>query len=184
MLDGTVAQGGAQAAALWGLREGVSEALRLAGAVYKYDVSLPQGVMYRCVLLTMWFVCVNLDSLLAGAVCKYVSLPQGRCILIRFLPPPDPPPPAGTRCVEEARERLAGHQGVSVVGYGHMGDGNLHLNVSSPGGYSPELEAAIEPWVYEWTQQVGCACVRVHLSVCPRSFAAASASSTAAEYFR
>jgi FAD/FMN-containing dehydrogenase len=41
--------------------------------------------------------------------------------------------------------------GVSVVGYGHLGDGNLHLNVSSPAGYHPALEGIIEPFVYEWT---------------------------------
>ena len=38
-----------------------------------------------------------------------------------------------------------------VVAYGHMGDGNVHLNVSAPGGHTPELTAAIEPFVYDWT---------------------------------
>ncbi|CAL8274529.1 unnamed protein product [Merluccius merluccius] len=41
----------------------------------------------------------------------------------------------------------------SVVGYGHVGDGNLHLNVTSP-ARDPALLAAIEPFVYEWT--AGC----------------------------
>ncbi|KAI5294330.1 hypothetical protein KEM52_004236 [Ascosphaera acerosa] len=36
-----------------------------------------------------------------------------------------------------------------VVGYGHMGDGNLHLNVSVR-QYDRRVEALIEPWVYEW----------------------------------
>ena len=40
---------------------------------------------------------------------------------------------------------------VSVLGYGHLGDGNLHLNVSSPTGYHPALLAVVEPFVYEWT---------------------------------
>lgn len=40
----------------------------------------------------------------------------------------------------------------AVVGYGHMGDSNLHLNVSVR-QYSKEVEKAIEPWVYEWIQQ-------------------------------
>lgn len=40
----------------------------------------------------------------------------------------------------------------AVVGYGHMGDANLHLNVSVR-QYSKEVEKAIEPWVYEWIQQ-------------------------------
>ncbi|XP_072313248.1 D-2-hydroxyglutarate dehydrogenase, mitochondrial [Eucyclogobius newberryi] len=37
----------------------------------------------------------------------------------------------------------------SVVGYGHVGDGNLHLNVTSP-AKSPALLASIEPFVFEW----------------------------------
>ncbi|KAH8702031.1 actin interacting protein 2 [Talaromyces proteolyticus] len=37
----------------------------------------------------------------------------------------------------------------AVVGYGHMGDSNLHLNVSVR-QYNKEVEKAIEPWVYEW----------------------------------
>ena len=40
---------------------------------------------------------------------------------------------------------------VQVVAYGHMGDGNVHLNVSAPGGRTPELTAAVEPFVYDWT---------------------------------
>lgn len=40
----------------------------------------------------------------------------------------------------------------SVVGYGHMGDSNLHLNVAVR-QYTKEVEKAIEPWVYEWIQK-------------------------------
>ncbi|KAK2748569.1 hypothetical protein FQN57_000704 [Myotisia sp. PD_48] len=36
-----------------------------------------------------------------------------------------------------------------VLGYGHMGDSNLHLNVSVR-RYSKEVEKMVEPWVYEW----------------------------------
>ncbi|TFK76952.1 FAD-binding domain-containing protein [Pluteus cervinus] len=35
-----------------------------------------------------------------------------------------------------------------VIGYGHVGDGNLHLNVVAE-SYSPEIQAALEPYVYE-----------------------------------
>ncbi|EIN13495.1 FAD-binding domain-containing protein [Punctularia strigosozonata HHB-11173 SS5] len=35
-----------------------------------------------------------------------------------------------------------------VIGYGHVGDGNLHLNVVAD-AYSPEIEAALEPFIYE-----------------------------------
>lgn len=63
--------------------------------------------------------------------------------------------------VEDTRERLTklGLVGDDekypvrdVVGYGHMGDSNLHLNVSVR-QYTKEVEKAIEPWVYEWIEK-------------------------------
>jgi len=69
--------------------------------------------------------------------------------------------------VEATRERLSNlgwdAKGVIPVGYGHLGDGNLHLNVSTPlsismpGGqaFLSALERDIEPWVYEWTLKEG-----------------------------
>lgn len=41
---------------------------------------------------------------------------------------------------------------VDVVGYGHMGDSNLHLNVVSR-WYDERVEQALEPFIYEWIQQ-------------------------------
>ncbi|KAF2157589.1 D-lactate dehydrogenase 2 mitochondrial precursor [Myriangium duriaei CBS 260.36] len=38
---------------------------------------------------------------------------------------------------------------VDVVGYGHMGDGNLHLNIATR-GWDKEVEKVLEPFVYEW----------------------------------
>ncbi|KAK5112280.1 hypothetical protein LTR85_011552 [Meristemomyces frigidus] len=38
---------------------------------------------------------------------------------------------------------------LDVIGYGHMGDSNLHLNIATR-RYDKEVEKAIEPWVYEW----------------------------------
>ncbi|KAI0048350.1 FAD-binding domain-containing protein [Auriscalpium vulgare] len=35
-----------------------------------------------------------------------------------------------------------------VIGYGHVGDGNLHLNVIAA-AYTSEIQAALEPFVYE-----------------------------------
>ena len=40
----------------------------------------------------------------------------------------------------------------TVVGYGHIGDCNLHLNVSVK-EYSAAVKDALEPWVYEWIQR-------------------------------
>ena len=60
--------------------------------------------------------------------------------------------------VEETREKIgkAGLIGdsdeypvVDVVGYGHMGDSNLHLNVAVR-SYDKKVEKALEPFVYEW----------------------------------
>ncbi len=39
-----------------------------------------------------------------------------------------------------------------VVGYGHVGDGNLHFNVTSS-AYNPELKARIEPYIYEFVHK-------------------------------
>ena len=69
--------------------------------------------------------------------------------------------------VEETRERLQAKGLVSgdadpdaedakpvlgVIGYGHMGDSNLHLNIPVT-RYTKEVEEALEPWVYEWIQK-------------------------------
>ncbi|XP_050228813.1 D-2-hydroxyglutarate dehydrogenase, mitochondrial [Mercurialis annua] len=52
--------------------------------------------------------------------------------------------------VQEMRQRLA--QKAKVVGYGHLGDSNLHLNISAP-QYDDSILAQIEPYVYEWTSK-------------------------------
>ncbi|PIN15809.1 Proteins containing the FAD binding domain [Handroanthus impetiginosus] len=80
LTDGVLAQDINQASAFWRIREGVPEALMKAGAVYKYDLSLPPEKMYDLVL--------------------------------------------------EMRGRLGSV--ANVVAYGHLGDGNLHLNISTP----------------------------------------------------
>ncbi|NWQ84656.1 D2HDH protein, partial [Columbina picui] len=51
--------------------------------------------------------------------------------------------------VMDTRARL-GRTAKNVVGYGHLGDGNLHLNITAE-SYSHSLLEAIEPFVYEWT---------------------------------
>ncbi|MCJ1245606.1 hypothetical protein MMC30_002810 [Trapelia coarctata] len=63
--------------------------------------------------------------------------------------------------VEETRQRLTdaglvgdsnSHPVVEVVGYGHMGDSNLHLNIVTR-RFDKEVERTLEPWVYEWIQK-------------------------------
>jgi len=60
--------------------------------------------------------------------------------------------------VEETREKIikAGlmgdndeHPVVDVVGYGHMGDANLHLNIATR-SFDKRVEKELEPFVYEW----------------------------------
>ncbi|KAI9779480.1 MAG: hypothetical protein M1835_004687 [Candelina submexicana] len=60
--------------------------------------------------------------------------------------------------VEDTRERLIAkglvgdgekHPVVDVVGYGHMGDSNLHLNIATR-RFDKAVEKELEPWVYEW----------------------------------
>jgi (R)-2-hydroxyglutarate---pyruvate transhydrogenase len=67
------------------------------------------------------------------------------------------PLPKFYKMVEDTREHLtkAGLVGdtdeypvVDVMGYGHMGDGNLHLNVPTR-GFNKKVENALEPFVYE-----------------------------------
>jgi FAD/FMN-containing dehydrogenase len=41
---------------------------------------------------------------------------------------------------------------VDVVGYGHMGDSNLHLNVATR-RYDKAVEKQLEPFVYEWVRE-------------------------------
>ncbi|KAL6647298.1 hypothetical protein ACP70R_014735 [Stipagrostis hirtigluma subsp. patula] len=50
--------------------------------------------------------------------------------------------------VEEMRSRVGDN--AEVLGYGHLGDGNLHLNILSK-KYDDNILAQIEPFVYEWT---------------------------------
>lgn len=65
--------------------------------------------------------------------------------------------------VEDTRARLREkglvgddetHPVVDVVGYGHMGDSNLHLNIATR-KFDRRVEVALEPYVYEWIQRCG-----------------------------
>jgi len=52
-------------------------------------------------------------------------------------------------CVEDMKARL-GDDVIRCVGYGHVGDGNLHLNITTE-EYDKNVMDKIEPFVYEWT---------------------------------
>jgi FAD/FMN-containing dehydrogenase len=81
--DAVVASGSAQIAALWALREGISEAQNVEGPSLKHDVTVPVSSIPAFVERT--------DRALRAAV-----------------------------------------PGIRIVTYGHIGDGNLHYNLSKP----------------------------------------------------
>ncbi|KAL3186181.1 hypothetical protein MRX96_027913 [Rhipicephalus microplus] len=55
--------------------------------------------------------------------------------------------------VSLVRERVRGTCAMRVCGFGHMGDSNLHLNITAA-GWDDTLLQCIEPFVYEWTASV------------------------------
>ena len=83
--DATIAQGEAQARALWSLREALSDAQGFEGGSIKHDVSLPLSALPGFLERT-------------AALCE------------RELP------------------------GLRVCAFGHLGDGNVHFNLSQPVG--------------------------------------------------
>ncbi|XP_037068116.1 D-2-hydroxyglutarate dehydrogenase, mitochondrial-like [Pollicipes pollicipes] len=59
--------------------------------------------------------------------------------------------------VEDMRRHLSGFsadQVTRVCGFGHLGDGNIHLNVTAP-RFDASVEGAIEPHLFEWTAAQG-----------------------------
>jgi FAD/FMN-containing dehydrogenase len=101
VVDAVVAGSRTQRAALWALREGISEAQRIGGASIKHDVTLPIAE-------------------LAEFVAEIGDL------LDEVLP------------------------GVRRVTYGHVGDGNLHYNLSAP----PSGDAALRASAPDLTRRV------------------------------
>ncbi|RDA91382.1 hypothetical protein CP533_6887 [Ophiocordyceps camponoti-saundersi (nom. inval.)] len=97
--------------------------------------------------------------------------------------------------VEDVRARLAGmgllaspsddadpdpdtHPVRAVIGYGHMGDANLHLNVAVS-QYDARVEQALEPYVYEWIGDRGGSISAEHgLGLAKRDFLRYSRSGT------
>lgn len=53
--------------------------------------------------------------------------------------------------VTDVRVRL-NHKARRIAGYGHLGDGNLHLNVTSSCD-KEEVFSLLEPYIFEWTAQ-------------------------------
>ncbi|CEL99801.1 unnamed protein product [Vitrella brassicaformis CCMP3155] len=57
--------------------------------------------------------------------------------------------------VELLKERLKGIPGHTCVGYGHLGDSNLHINVLAEDlSACQQLEAALEPFIWDYIKSV------------------------------
>ncbi|XP_031343457.1 D-2-hydroxyglutarate dehydrogenase, mitochondrial-like isoform X2 [Photinus pyralis] len=54
--------------------------------------------------------------------------------------------------IPKMRERL-GSDASRIAGYGHIGDGNIHLNISVP-EFRPDVLKKVEPYVYELTSKL------------------------------
>ena len=106
-LDAVVAANQTQVAALWALREGISEAQNHEGPSLKHDISVP-----------------------VSSIPAFIQATDAR--LLEAFP------------------------GVRIVCYGHVGDGNLHYNISKPvgsedNGFKAQAEEIMRV-IYEATQ--------------------------------
>jgi FAD/FMN-containing dehydrogenase len=107
-VDAVIAASGAQHAALWALRENISEAQRIEGISIKHDISVP-----------------------VSRIPEFLEL-------------------AGRRL-------MVGWPGVRIVAFGHIGDGNLHYNLSKPDALdnpafiatTPEVNRSVHDLVVE-----------------------------------
>jgi D-lactate dehydrogenase (cytochrome) len=105
---GVVAASDRQREAMWRLREGATGALNHRGPGLKFDVSLPLRLM------------AGPDGLVAAARTRLESV-VGRSMMS-----------AGKVVGGGWGYEGSDEGGIVVCGYGHVGDGNLHLNVSIP----------------------------------------------------
>lgn len=55
--------------------------------------------------------------------------------------------------IVKVMEQRVGHMAKRVCGFGHLGDLNLHLNITTE-AYSKEMYKALEPFVFECTSQL------------------------------
>ncbi len=106
VLDAVLAGNEAQVAALWAMREGISEAQNHEGPSLKHDISVP-----------------------VSRIPAFIE-----------------------RTDEALLERFPG---VRIVAYGHVGDGNLHYNISKPPASDDDAfkaqQAAISEIIYAAT---------------------------------
>ena len=92
--------------------------------------------------LWQWREMIPESSQAGGGVYKYdVSLPLKDLYSLVEA--------ANTKLTEAGLVGEAPKPVIQAIGYGHVGDGNLHLNVAVR-EYSKDVEKALEPFVYEF----------------------------------
>lgn len=67
------------------------------------------------------------------------------------------PIPQYYEIVEETRDHLISRPDAILVNWGHVIDGNIHLNVITPGNFEEdtELKALLEPFIFEAVMKRG-----------------------------
>ncbi len=112
---------------IWPLRERIVEGLLMDGYCFKYDISLPLDAFYD-----RYSIVILSTRYTENSLCKT--------------------PTTALHSVLVMREKLSGSPIIRCCGYGHVGDGNMHLSITAP-EYDSAIAAKIEPFVYEWTSK-------------------------------
>lgn len=148
-VDGAVAADERQATAIWSLREGVTSALSRRGHGFK--VRSPRALHASRLRILATSRPTSRGSPLLRPPQYDLCFAPARMLDI----------------VVAAQERVApwADDGVVALAYGHMADGNVHLNVSSRWAKNASsgsdargiaaVERALEPWVFEATINAG-----------------------------
>ncbi|XP_043803555.1 D-2-hydroxyglutarate dehydrogenase, mitochondrial [Apis laboriosa] len=63
------------------------------------------------------------------------------------------PLPSFYKVIEVLRERLRDPRIIRISGYGHLGDGNIHVQVSIP-SYEPDIASQLQPFIFEYVSKL------------------------------
>eukprot|EP00922_Rhytidocystis_sp_ex-Travisia-forbesii_P046544 GHVS01069374.1.p1 GENE.GHVS01069374.1~~GHVS01069374.1.p1 ORF type:complete len:650 (-),score=124.59 GHVS01069374.1:1148-3097(-) len=151
--DGVLAENETQRAQLWQLREAINPALAERGRVFKFDLTLPLPKMYEVV--TMAKERLEENGLVVGQWEEETTADTTEMVAEVEAPLTEAAEleKAPTTSSQPAEPVVAD---VEAVGYGHLGDCNVHLNVLVLNEGKAHLAwAGLDPWVYEYTRNCG-----------------------------
>lgn len=63
------------------------------------------------------------------------------------------PLPCFYKVIEVLRERIRDPRIIRISGYGHLGDGNIHVQVSIP-SYEPDIASQLQPFIFEYVSKL------------------------------